>query len=104
MKDKIYNMLGFAQNSGNLVTGENTCEIYLNKGKVTLLIISHDASDNSKKKFINKCENLGVTYRIFGTRDEISQSIGKFNRPIVGITNKKFSRKIIELIDEDKNC
>lgn len=103
MKDKIYTMLGFAQKSGNLVTGENTCEIYLNKRKISLLIISDDASENSKKKFVGKCEAQGVNYRVFGNRDEISHSIGKSNRPIVGVTNKKFSRKLIELIDEDNN-
>jgi len=100
MKDKIFTMLGFAQKSGNLVTGENTVEIYLKKGKVSLLIISEDASENTKKKFTNMCNSLGIQCVIFGTREELSISIGKFNRPVLGIVNKKFSRRIKELIDE----
>ncbi len=100
MKERILNLLGFAQKSGNVLTGENTCEIYLKKRKVKLLIVSEDISENS----LNKLMNLASTYKVkvyqFGNRDELSSAIGKCNRTAVGIKNEGFKKSLIKLFDE----
>ncbi len=97
MKAKILSLLGFAQKSGNLLSGENTCELFIKKNKIKLIIISDEASSNSKNKFMNFCDSKNVPFIVFGSKDELSNAIGKFNRAIIGIKDEKFSKRILDL-------
>jgi ribosomal protein L7Ae-like RNA K-turn-binding protein len=99
MTNKFLTLLGFAMKSGNIITGESLCELNVKKHKISLLIISEDASDNTKKKFTNLCEHHGVKYIVGYKREDLSQAIGKFNRPVVGVANKQFTRSLIEAND-----
>lgn len=100
MQSKLLTMLGFAQKSGNLYSGENTVELYLPKRKISLIIITTDASENTKKKFVELADRYKIQYIIFSTAEELSQAIGKYNRVILGVSNKKFSREIKRIHDE----
>lgn len=99
MQNKLLSMLGFAQKSGNLVTGENTIELFLPKKKISLLIITEDASMNTKERFVAEANRYQVPYIIWGDREILSHAIGKNNRAVYGITNKKFSREIKKLFE-----
>lgn len=61
---------------------------------VSLVIIAENASDNSKKKWSDKCTYYKIDYRIIGTSDELSHAVGKDNRVAVGIKDKGFADKI----------
>ena len=50
MNRKVISYLGFAKKSGNLLTGVNTCSFAMAKGKVKLMILAEDISENSRKK------------------------------------------------------
>ncbi|WIF94680.1 L7Ae/L30e/S12e/Gadd45 family ribosomal protein [Caminicella sporogenes] len=99
MENKIYSLLGFAQKSKNLFSGENTCEIYIKKKVIKLIIIAEDASHNTLKKMINLCNSNGIPYIIFGNRDMLSKSIGKINRTVLGIKDENFVKKILEIAE-----
>ena len=49
MKKKIDSYLGFAKKSGNLMSGINTCSFGLSRGKVKLVILAEDISENSER-------------------------------------------------------
>ena len=66
-----------------------------------MIIISEDASENTKKKFLNKAEYYNVPVYIWGSREDLSSAIGKANRPTVVVTDKGLSEKIIDLLSED---
>ena len=53
---KLASYMGFARKSKNLVTGTDTCIKHMEKGRVKLLIIAGDTSDNTMKKLIGKAE------------------------------------------------
>jgi ribosomal protein L7Ae-like RNA K-turn-binding protein len=99
MQNKLLTMLGFAQKSGNLVTGENTVEMYLPRKKISLVIITTDASENTRQRFISMSERFQVPYIIWGDREILSHAIGKYNRAVYGVTNKKFSREILKIYE-----
>ncbi|AOT68236.1 L7Ae/L30e/S12e/Gadd45 family ribosomal protein [Geosporobacter ferrireducens] len=101
MSNKFLSLLGLAQRSGNLITGEDTCEIYIKKGKVKLIIVAHDASENTKKKFHDLCVYRNIKIITYGDRDEMSHAIGKSNRAVYGIKDMAFSETLIKLITED---
>lgn len=100
MKDKFLTMLGFAQKSGNLFSGENTIEMFLPRRKISLVIIAEDASDNTRQKFVQLSERLNVPCIIWGDREILSHAIGKYNRAVYGVSNKKFSRELRKLYEE----
>lgn len=53
--NKFYSMLGLCRKAGKLLAGSFGVEKGIVNLKVCLVVISADASDNTKKKFINLC-------------------------------------------------
>ncbi len=100
MDKRILSFFGLAQRSGNLITGEDTCEYHIKKGHIRLLIVAQDASENTKKKFKDMCEFRGIQHIVFGERDELSAAIGKSNRAVYAIKDTAFANKIYSLIVE----
>ena len=50
-RDKVLSLLGLAARGRNLVSGEFSTEKAVKEGKAALVIVSTDASDNTKKLF-----------------------------------------------------
>ncbi|OPJ57133.1 L7Ae/L30e/S12e/Gadd45 family ribosomal protein [Alkalithermobacter paradoxus] len=98
MKSKALSFLGLAAKGGNIVSGDDTTLVELRKGKVKLIIIAQDASDNTKKLFIDKSKFRNIKYCIFATKTELGKAIGKYERAVVGIKDEKLARKMEELI------
>ena len=103
LKNKFFTMLGFAQKSGNTIMGDDLVEAALNKKAISLIIISSDASDSTKEKYIKLCENLNIKIIIDFSREDLSSAIGKFNRTLIGIKNKKFSRELDSIYEDIKS-
>ena len=62
--------------------------------QVSFVLIATDASDNTKKKYTDKCSFYHIDYQIVGMIDELSAAIGKNNRVVIGIKDKSFADKI----------
>ncbi|MCT4606767.1 MAG: ribosomal L7Ae/L30e/S12e/Gadd45 family protein [Marinisporobacter sp.] len=103
MKNKVFSFLGLAQRSGNLVTGEDTCTMYIKKNHVKLVIIANDASDNTKKKFRDMADFRNIKFVIYGDRQSLSQAVGRANRTVYGIKDIGLAKKIFSLIQEAEN-
>ena len=57
--DKIHSLLGLAMRAGKLVSGEDATMLDLKKGKLNLIIVAGDASNNTKKLFNDKlCRDI----------------------------------------------
>ena len=74
---KIFPMLGLAMKSRNLVSGEFMTEKAVKEGNAYLVIVSEEASENTKKKFRNMCSFYEVPIYFYGTMDELGHCIGK---------------------------
>ena len=98
MKSKIFSYLGLAQRSGNLVSGDDTTMLELKKLNIKLIILAEDASNNTKKMFIDKATYRDVKYIIFGTKEELGKAIGKASRAVLGLKNEGFASKIEEIV------
>lgn len=99
-KEQIVNFLGLAMRAGKVKTGESVILNDLKKNKLKLVIIATDASDNTIKVIQNKCESYHISLRIFGTRAELGQALGKVERVNIGITDQGFAKKLLSMIDE----
>jgi len=99
MDKKVYSYIGLCQKAGRLKSGEGACEAAISKGEAQLVLISEDASDNTKKKFSNKAKYYGADYYVKGLRADLSSAIGKANRPVVVITDRGLAEKIKEFLE-----
>jgi len=103
MNDKIYSMLGLAQKAGKLLSGEYTCEMAIKAKKCRLVIIASDASDKSKKKFIDMCNFREINIFEYGTKDELGKYIGKTSRAIIAIKDLGFANSIEKIFNNKIN-
>jgi len=97
--NKFLTLLGFAHKSRNLVTGEDTCTMNIKKDAVYLVFIAGDASDNTKDRFTHLCKVRNLPYRIVLDRDTLSSAIGKVNRTVFGVTDRKFAEEMLKALD-----
>lgn len=96
-ENKILSLLGLASRARKVLTGDTLLKSIKQK-KVELVLIANDASDNSKKRFIDKCSYYHIPCYIFSNVDCLSNAIGKDNRVCVGICDKGFAIKIKSMI------
>lgn len=89
----VLSLLGLASRARMITCGDILLKDLRNK-RVSLVIIAEDASDNTKKKYSDKCQFYKVDYFIVGDIDDLSNAIGKTNRVAIGIKDRGFADKI----------
>jgi len=92
--DRIYSLLGFAQRSGKLVSGEEGVASALRRGRVHCLIIATDSSQNTQQRYKAMAKARNVCWYLFGTKTELGQAIGKAQRSLIAVTDPSFARAI----------
>lgn len=97
--EKIHSLLGLAMRAGKLVSGEDATMLDLKKGKLNLIIVAGDASNNTKKLFNDKSSYRKVNCVELSTKSDLGISIGKDSRAVIGIKDIGFTNKIIQLMD-----
>lgn len=70
--------------------------------KAVLVIVSTDASDNTKKMFSDMCDFYHVPLIIYGTKDELGHAMGKELRASLAITDKGFANNVMKQLEEIK--
>ena len=54
-KNKVFSMIGLATRARKVVSGEFSTEKSVKSGRSHMVIVSEEASDNTKKMFTNMC-------------------------------------------------
>jgi len=98
--EKLYNFLGLCKKAGKLVSGAFQTEEAIQNKSACLVIISEDASDNTKKKFTDKCTFYDIPYMIYGNKELYGKALGKDERTSIAILDMGFSTKILEFSKE----
>lgn len=98
-ENKVLSMLGLATRARKVVSGEFSTERSIQDFSAVLVIVATDASDNTKKKFRNKCEFYEVPYYEYSTLDALGHAMGKENRASLAITDEGFADSICKLIE-----
>ena len=90
---KVLSLLGLAARGRNLVSGEFSTENAVKDGSACLVIISEDASANTKKLFTDKYE---VPIYTLGTKEMLGKAIGKEMRASLAVTDPGLSDSIMK--------
>ena len=100
MNDKILALLGLAAKGRNLVSGEFSTEKAVKNGKAALVIVSREASDNTKKMFTNMCTFYKTPMYLYGTKEALGRAVGKEMRASVAVINQGMAENIIKHLEE----
>lgn len=92
--NKIYSYLGLSMRAGKLITGDEGVLKAVRAGEAKLVIVASDASENTIKKFKDKCFSYRVPCVQFGLREKLNNSIGKSNRIVIAIIDDGFAKMI----------
>lgn len=91
---KSLSVLGIAQAAGCLVSGDSACEEALRKGRVYLLILAHDASANTKRRFSSRATREDVSFVELATKQALGKAIGKPDRAVIAVCDPAFAKKL----------
>jgi len=91
---KICGLIGLAAKAGKITAGTEACIEGLENKSIKLILIAKDAADRTKNIFIQKCNQLHIQIYEVLTIDELSKSIGKENKAVIGVKEKGFAEAI----------
>ena len=99
--NKALSTLGISACARKISYGETLLKDIKNK-KVYLVVVASDASDNSKKRLIDKCDFYKCEYVVCLNKDSITKSIGRVDLvSAVGIKDYNLVKKFKENIERD---
>ena len=100
MMNNIYKMLGLSVRAGGAVFGEGAAKDSLRANTSGLVIVSEDASENTKKKFRQSAEFYHTPYFEFGDRYSLGKASGREFAIVISITNESLAKRLTELLSE----
>lgn len=96
---KICGLIGLATKAGKIVAGADACIQEIERRNIKLLILALDASNRTKNTFNEKCKEFNINVYEGLTINEISYTIGKANKAVIGIKDKGFAQAICKIIN-----
>ena len=103
-RDSVLSLISIAKKAGRIGAGEFQTENAVKSGRAGLVIVSEEASDNTKKKFRNMCEFYQVPFRLYGTKDELGAAIGCEFRASLAVLDEGLSRSIEKKLEKNGGC
>ena len=99
INNKVYGLLGLTAKAGKIAFGTDSCLEMISKKKVKLIIVAEDSSERTINNFKEKCMENNIDFYIYGKKEEISKSIGKLNKTVIGIKDKNLAGAIKKILD-----
>ena len=96
---KLLSLIGLAKRARKVVSGEFSTEKSVKSGKSHMVIVSEEASDNTKKMFTNMCTHYKVPIYLFGTKDELGHAMGQEFRASLSVEDAGFAKSMAELMN-----
>ena len=99
---KILGLLGLATKAGKAKSGEFSTEKAVKSGQASLVIVSRDASENTKKMFRNMCTYYEVPLYFFGEKETLGHAMGKEFRASLAVLDEGFAKAIEKCLMNEK--
>lgn len=102
-QNKILSLIGLATKAGKTMSGEFSTEKAVKTGAACVVLVSEEASENTRKKFQNMCTFYEVPLYFYGTKLELGAAMGTEFRASLAVTDPGLSDAIIkELANRDE--
>lgn len=93
---KLLSLIGLARRARKVVSGEFSTERSVKSGRSHLVIVSEEASENTKKMFTNMCTHYKVPIYLFGSKDELGHAMGQEFRASLSVEDAGFAKSMVE--------
>ena len=93
---KVYSFLGLAMKAGKIASGEFQVEHAVKSGNAALVIVTEDASENTRKKFSNMCEFYEVPIYFIANKEELGKFCGKEFRASLAVQDENFAKAMMK--------
>lgn len=97
---EIKTLLGFAQKSGALESGDSAVSSALKRDAARIVILAGDLPEKRRKHWENWCENRKIRCAIAGTKEEFGQVLGRSERGIIAVTDSKMAAAISQRLND----
>ena len=102
MTNRVLSAISLCKKAGKIVSGEFSVLEAVKKKKAKLVIVSEDASENTKKLFSDKSGYRAIPVLLYGTKESLGRAIGAKNRAVVAVTDDSFKNMIIKQINGEE--
>jgi ribosomal protein L7Ae-like RNA K-turn-binding protein len=92
--------LGLANRARKCISGEELVIKEIQRKNAKLVLLSLDASENTKKRIQDKCKYYEVDLRSVPSREELGNAIGKEQRVVVAVNDQGFAAKLLQMLDQ----
>ena len=100
-KQGILTLLGFAQKAGKLAAGEAAVENFLKKGRLKLVLLSEELSQNKQADWQKQAETYEIAWVCVDiTKIELGTAVGLSPRGIVGVMDQSMAEAIMKKIQD----
>ena len=97
----ILTLMGFAQKAGKLAAGESAVENFLKKGRVRLLVLSEELSEQRRDFWQKQAQLYEITaITIPVTKVEIGLAVGQSQRGIIGMMDSKMAEAVMKKLED----
>ena len=86
-QNKTLMLVSLAMKAGKVASGEFSTEKVVKQGKAKLVMVSGEASDNTKKRFQDMCTYYQVPICFYGSKAELGSAIGKEFRASLAVVD-----------------
>lgn len=99
IESKVYGLIGLAMRAGKIAFGADSVEDLIKKRKLKLVIVAKDSSERTRNNFEFICNKYNIPIIIFGNIENISKSIGKQNKAIIGVKESNIANEICKIVN-----
>lgn len=99
--DKVYGLLSIAAKAGRVVSGSDLALEEVKKKRARLVILSEDASGNTRKLFQDKASYRDIPAAVYGNSEDLGRAIGKKPRVVAAVLDQGLSESILRAIREN---
>jgi len=89
-------MIGIATKAGKTLSGEFSTEKAIKTGKAKLVIVAKDASDNTKKSFMDMCVYRDIPIFFHGNKILLGQATGNEFRASLAVIDTGLAQSIMK--------
>ena len=100
-QNKVLSLIGLATKAGKVTSGEFSTEKSVKTGHANIVIVSEEASENTKKKFRNMCTYYEVPLYFLSDKESLGRAMGKEFRASLAVQDENFAKAIMKALEKE---
>jgi ribosomal protein L7Ae-like RNA K-turn-binding protein len=102
LERKLLGLIGLGARAKNVVVGVDRVKDAVRRGKVRVVFVAPDASENSRDKVLPLLEARRVVVFEGLSAEALGNAVGKASTVAVGVTDAALARGLRRLVDPDR--